>query len=157
MDDGLSDADALPVALRKLADDRVPDAAEGGALDHFIHPFGDIRAGDAFQLRDEGKIIADLHFRIERRGFGQVADVLADVERLLNDIETGHAGFARSRGQEAGEDAHRGGFSGAVLAEKPNDFALADFEGNVFDRYIASVSLGQTFDFDHRGSLNSIV
>ena len=74
---------------------------------------------------------------------------LLDLERLLEDIETGDAGLSRGGREKAGEDAHRRGFPGAVLAEESDDFALAHFEGNVFDRDIACVSLGQAFDFNH--------
>ena len=41
-------------------------------------------------------------------------------------------------------------FPAPFLPRKPDDFALAYFEGNIFDRDITRVSLGQTFDFDHR-------
>src|ERR1019366_5504126 len=37
----------------------------------------------------------------------------------------------------------------AVLAEKTHNFALGYLEGNVLDRDMTCVSLGQAFDFDH--------
>ena len=70
---------------------------------------------------------------------------------MLEDIETGDTHFARAGREKAGQDAHRGGFSGTVLAEESDDFALAHFEGNVFDSDVTCVSLGQAFDFNHNG------
>jgi hypothetical protein len=69
---------------------------------------------------------------------------------LIEDIETSHAGLSRGGREKAGEDAHRGGFPSPIFAEKADDFALAYFEGYVFDRDMTSVSLGQAFDFNHR-------
>ena len=95
------------------------------------------------------EVRVDLHLGIERRGFGQIPDVLFDIEGLLDDIESGDGGFAGGGREEAGKDAHGGGFSGAVFAEKTHDFALRYFEGNILDSDMACVSLGQTFDFNH--------
>ena len=68
---------------------------------------------------------------------------------LFEHVETGHGRLARGGREEAGEDAHGGGLAGAVLAEKTHNLALAYFEGNVLDRDMTRVSLGQTFDFNH--------
>ena len=67
-----------------------------------------------------------------------------DIERLIEDIETGYAGFSRGGRKKAGEDSHRRRFSGAVLAEEPDNFAFTDFEGDVLDGDMTRVSLGQT-------------
>ena len=149
MDNGLGDADTLAEAFGQLADDLVFHIGNGCAFADFIDARGDLRGWDPFQFGDEGEVLADIHFRVERRGLRQVADVLFDVERLIDDIETGHAGFAFGGREEAGEDAHRGGFAGAVLAEETDDLSLIHFKGDVVDRDMACVSLGQTFDFNH--------
>ena len=125
------------------------DVGDGGALAHFIDALRDVAGRNAFEFRDEGEVSGDLHFRVERGRFGQVADAFLDLERLLEDIETGDACLSRRGRKKAGEDSHRRGFPGAVLAEESDDLALTHFEGDVFDRDIASVSLGQAFDFNH--------
>ena len=122
---------------------------DGGALADFIDALLNFGVRDALQFGDESEICGDLHFRVERGSFGQVADAFLDLDGLLEDIETGDAGLSRRGRKKAGEDAHRRRFPGAVLAEESDDLALTHFEGDVFDRDIASVSLGQAFDFDH--------
>ena len=94
VDDGLGDADALAVAFGQLADQLVADVAEGAAVDDLVGAALDIGAGDAFELADEGEVLDDLHFGVERRRFGQVADALLDLLRVLQDVEAGDVGRA---------------------------------------------------------------
>ena len=51
--------------------------------------------------------------------------------------------------QKAGQNAHGCRFSGPIWAQKADDLSLFDLERDVVYRDIASVSLGETFDFDH--------
>ena len=55
MDDGLGDADALPVAFRKLADDGVLTLPMAVRSQHFVDALLDIGGGDALEFRDEGR------------------------------------------------------------------------------------------------------
>ena len=64
-------------------------------------------------------------------------------------VEAGDVGCARGGRKKAREDAHRGGFAGAVRTEKPDDLAFFDFERNIVDRDSTGVSLGETLDFNH--------
>jgi hypothetical protein len=149
MNDRLGEADALPVAFRELADDFVLDPRDRGALADFIHAAFDFVRRNAFQFRDEGEIGGHLHFRVKRGSFGQIANAFLDLERLIEDIETGYAGLSRRGRKKAGEDSHRRRLPGAVLTEEADDLALAHFEGDVLDGDVARVSLGQAFDFNH--------
>ena len=79
VDDRLGEADALPVAFGELADQLVADVADGAAPDHFVDAPVDIGGGDALQLADEGEVLGDLHFGVDRRRFRQVADALLDL------------------------------------------------------------------------------
>ena len=142
VDDRLGDADALPEALGQLADQLGADVAEGAALDHLVGAAFDIGARDAFELADESEVFDDLHFGVKRRGFGQVADALLDLLRVLQHVEAGDGGLAGRGREEAGEDAHRGGFPGAVRAEEADDLALFHLEGDVVYGDSTCVSLG---------------
>ena len=119
--------------------------------DHLVDRGWSIRAVEMpFSCADEVEVFVDLHFRVEGRRFGQVADALLDFEGLFEDVEAGHVGRAGGGREEAGEDAHGGGLPGAVRPEEAHDLPFFHFEGDVVYRDSASVSLGQTFDFDHR-------
>jgi hypothetical protein len=76
---------------------------------------------------------------------------------LLEDVEDGDLRTAGSGRQKTGEDAHRGGFSGAIRAKKTNDLPFFHLEGDVIDGERTGVSLRQTFDFNHSESLAEIL
>jgi hypothetical protein len=69
--------------------------------------------------------------------------------RVLEDIKTGDTSLSGGRRQEAGEDPHSSSFAGAIGAKEAYDFTFANLEGNIVDRDMTGVALGQTFDFDH--------
>ena len=142
VDDGLGDADALAVAFGQLADQLGADVAEGAAPDDLVGAALDVGAGDALELADEGEVLDDLHLGVEGRGFGEVADALLDLLRVLQHVEAGDGGLAGGGREEAGEDAHRGGFPGAVGAEEADDLALFHLEGDVVYGDSTCVSLG---------------
>ena len=96
------------------------------------------------------QVLDDLHFRVERRRFRQVADALLDLHAGCSSTSKPATLAVAGRGrEEAGQDAHRGGLPGAVGAEEADDLALFHLEGDVVYRDRACVSLGKTFDFDH--------
>ena len=153
MQDGLRQTHALPVALGELADELVLDVANGAAVAHFVDALGRRR-----RWRGPSAVPTKVRYSltsmsgIERRGFGKIADAFLHFEGLLEDIETGHVRLARGGGQEAGEDAHSGSLSGPVGSEKANNLAFFHLEGDVIDGDGTSVSLRQTFDFNHSES-----
>ena len=149
VDDGLGQADALAIAFGELADELLADVAQGAAADDFAHFPGDIVGGDALELAGEAEVLVDLHFRINGRCFGQVADALLDLHGVLQHVESSDVGSTRGWRQEARQDAHRGGFAGAVGAEKADDLSFFDLERDVVDSDSTSVSLGETLDFYH--------
>jgi hypothetical protein len=68
---------------------------------------------------------------------------------VFQDVETADAGGSRGGRQKARKDAHRGGFTGAVGAEKTDDLSFIDLERDIVDSDSAGVSLGKTLDFNH--------
>jgi hypothetical protein len=73
--------------------------------------------------------------------------VAANVHGIGGDVETSDAGDAGRGGHKSGEDAHGGGFAGAIGAEKAEDFAFVHGEGNVIDGGLIAVGLGEIFYF----------
>ena len=153
VDDGLGEPDALPVALRELADDLLSHIGHVAAFADFADAALQIGSGQAFKFADELQVVADGHVGIEGGRFGQVADALLDFERLFEDVEARHVRRSRRGWQEACQDAHGGGFSGAVRTQETYDLALGNLEGNVVDGDSACVSLGKAFDRYHSWAL----
>src|SRR5205085_3179410 len=55
---------------------------------------------------------------------------------------------AGGRGDETGVDAHRGRLAGAVRAEKADDLAATNLEGDVVERAERPISLGEAVSVD---------
>src|ERR1019366_8459102 len=128
VDDGLRDADTLAEAFGQLADQLGPNVAQGAAPDYLVRPALDVGARNAFDLPHKREVLDDLHFWVQRRGFGQVADAFLDLHRVLQHVETGNRGFAGRGREEAGEDAHRGGLTCPVGTQEADDLALFHLE-----------------------------
>ena len=127
--------DSLPISLSRTS-------PREQRLDDLVGAAFDIGAGDAFELADEGEVLDDLHFGVKRRCFGEVADALLDLLRVLQHVEAGDGGFAGRGREEAREDAHRGGLTGAVGAEEADDLSFFHLEGDVVYGDSTGVSLG---------------
>ena len=106
----------------------------------------------AFDLGDEGQVLAHGHVRIERRRFRQVAGAPLGFERLLEHVEAGDGGLALGGRHVAGDDAHRGGLAGAVGAEKSEDFARLGAKTHIVDGRDRAVMLGKVLNLDHERS-----
>src|ERR1700728_1286334 len=68
---------------------------------------------------------------------------------MLENVEASHVAGTSGGRQKAGQNPHRGGFTGAVRPQESNDLALLDFKGNVVHGDSACVSLGQSLYFNH--------
>jgi hypothetical protein len=145
----LREADALPVALRQLADHPVAHVRDEAAVHHVGDPPPARAAPHPFDLRHEVEVGRHRQVRVEGRVLGQVSDAAPHLERLGEDVEARHTRRARAGRHEAREDLHRGGLAGAVRAEKADDAALVDAEGHAVDRGDRPVVLGKLIDLDH--------
>ena len=134
MDQGLGQADALLITARKALDQVVALILNIG-LDHSVL---DARAalfrGNVFDASHEIEIGGNRHIQIQRRIFGQIPDALADLERVVEDIEARDLRAAAGSGQKAGQDTHGGGLAGAIGAQEPENLALVHHERHVIDR-----------------------
>ena len=124
----LRQSDALTITLRKLTANPVGHVGESADLEHVLDSAIDGHPADAAKFRDKAQVALDAHIAIERRGFRQVADAASGFERVGEDVEPVDFDSALARRHEAGNDAHGGGFAGAVRAEKAENLSTFRFE-----------------------------
>src|SRR6266567_5254648 len=154
MNDGLCQADALAIALRKLTDDLVLDVGDCAPFAGVVDPALEVSSRDPLYAADKGQVLPNPHFRVNRRRFGEIANALFYFEWLFEDIETRHGGRAARRRQKTSEHAHRRCLARAVRAEKANDLPLLDLEGDLVNSRVMGVPFCQSFNRNHRNSLS---
>ena len=85
----------------------------------------------------------------ERRALRQVADALADLERVFDRVEPQHLDRSFGGLQQVEHRANRRRLAGAVLAQQAEDRALGHVDREVVDGGDVPVLLGEVGDFDH--------
>ncbi len=96
--DGIGQADALPIALGKKADELALDVLQGAEIEHVVEAFLDAAAGDALQGGAKAEVLMDAHVLRQGNVFRHVADVLTSAEGVLKNVVSGHLGPAGGRG-----------------------------------------------------------
>ena len=147
-EDGLGDADALAEAFGEFADDAVAFASEVADFHDFGDARGEAAAGEFLEASAIVEVFGDAHVLGERVVFGHVTDEAFDFLRARGDGDAVDERDAGGGWEVAGEDAHGGGFAGAVGAEEAEDFAAPHGEAEVVDRRVASVGFHEVLDFD---------
>src|SRR6266576_3493088 len=100
------------------------------------------------------EILEDLSARqigIEGRLTGHIADETLDLQRLLPAIEPGDLRRAGVGVQQGHQQADGCRLPRTVGPKEAEDIALLDLEGDLGDAALATVALGEFFDFDDRG------
>ena len=69
------------------------------------------RPGHVLELGPVAQVLRDAHLVVERDVLRQVADLPADLERLVEDVVPGEARPAAGGGEEGREDPHRRGLA----------------------------------------------
>jgi hypothetical protein len=146
----LGEADALAIALRQLEDVLAGHEREAAQPDDPVDLGPDRAARHAPDLGGEAQVVVDPHLGVERRRLGQVADLAAHLERVLDDVEPVDRGLAGTRQQVAGQDLHRRRLPGAVGAQEADDLAPRDLEGDSLQGLGGAVQLRQILNVDHR-------
>src|SRR5262249_38696542 len=100
-------------------------------------------------LGRELQVLPDVHVRVERGALGQVAELLANRERVVEDVVPMHLRRTTGRRDEARQDAHRRALPGAVGAEEADDFTLLYFEVYVVESADMAELFGQSARLDH--------
>src|SRR5579884_2165779 len=72
-----------------------------------------------------------------------------DFKRLLENVVSCNAGFSFGGRQEAGQNAHGGGFSRSVRPQETHDLTFLDFKTYVIYSRSPAIALGQTLHFYH--------
>ena len=80
VDEGLSYADALLIALGQLADTRGAHVFDVAHLEDVLEPLANAARGQALELGHEGEVALDRHFGVQWHTLRQVADALAHFQ-----------------------------------------------------------------------------
>ena len=149
-------ADALPVAFGKLADDAAAHVRQAALFHHRVHALARTPPAEALEPRAEFQVFPHAHFGIERIVFRHVTDAPAHFVRFVKNVEARHAHRAARRRQETGQNPHRRAFARAVRAEQADDFAARDRERDVRHRRAARIALRQIRHFNHRVAVHGM-
>ena len=148
---GLGQPHALPVSLRELVDLAPEHRLQPARRRHALELCGDGRAGHPLGPGHEAQVGGDVERVVERRTLGQVADAPRRFRVLGRHVVAGH-GHPAGRGRgESGDHPHGGGLARAVRAEKSDDLALPDGEGQVVDDRLSAVPLRDGLEGDRCG------
>jgi hypothetical protein len=90
----------------------------------------------------------DAHLRVEGHVFRNVADALAGLQALRDDVEAAYPRRPRRRMEIAREDAQDRALARAVRTEKAQHLAGPHVERNVAHGAACAVMLGQVLDED---------
>ncbi len=148
MNQGIRKAQTLAVTLREGLDHLAPDRFEPAGLDDVSDSSAAVAALEPLELGSEFEIFLHPHVVVEGHIFGHVADFSTSFDGFSENIVPGDGGDARGGRQITGEHAQGCGLSGAIWAQKADDFALFDLEGDVAHRGMAGVTLCEVGDFD---------
>jgi hypothetical protein len=149
---GMHDGAAQGQALFQAAGQQPCDG--GAPVDetrHAQHVFFALRTqmlGNVVNPAEEIDVLFHGEVVIERELLRHVADIPADLFRILGHVEARHRAPAGSGRQEAAEHADDGGLAGAVRPQETEDFALLHLEGNVVHGHEVAKGFDQVADFE---------
>src|SRR5207253_6093026 len=119
------------------------------AFDDIVDALAAPPAVPALDARPEVQVFGDAHLRVERAVFGHVADPLARLDRLPENIDAVDRGFAGRGREEPRQDAHGRRLARPVGPQEPDDPPRRHVKGNVTNSGIVAIVLGQLADVDH--------
>ena len=149
IDDGLGQAHPLAIPLGQGADEPVLHVGDEAPVHHLRHPRPALPPRDALHLGHEVEVGGHPHVRVQGHVLREIADPLAHLQRLAEDVEAGHPRGAAAGRHEAGENAHGRRLPRPVGAEETHDGSRRHAEGHVANGGHGTVVLGQCLDFDH--------
>ena len=124
--EGIGETDPLPIPLGQCRKQTPSDFPHAAAFEAFLDAGRAPGMIDPFQFRTERQVFFNPHFAVQRYAFGQVADLPANLGRVVHDVVPGDGCRALRGGQVRREDAHDRRFAGAVRPEKADEFAGLD-------------------------------
>ena len=102
MDDGLSDAHALSVAVREGADDPVRAIAQLAESQDLRKACLELGFAESLDLADPAQKLCDLHLSVERWVLRKKSDSLTKGVRSIQHVHAVNANLTRSWHQQAG-------------------------------------------------------
>ena len=145
----LREPDPLPVALGELRAVPVRHVCHSRA----VHDARDTRlslpARQALDPRDEGQVLANRHFGIERRRLREIAGAPLRLEGLIGDVVPRYDRLALRGRHVAGQHAHRRRLTSAVRPEEAEDLPTLHPEAHIIDGRRRPVTLGEVLNLDH--------
>ena len=131
----------------EILDELVFVFLQAGDLDHLFNLSRCVKAAQTLGLGYEGQVLSGGHIHVKRRHFGEIADELLCLDRLLENVVSVDCGSSRRCRKAAGDYVHGGGLSRAVGAEKSVDFAFFNRKADAVQRAVRSVLLYEIFYF----------
>ena len=139
-DDGATERDTLALAAGELAGLAVEHVGETESFGDTLDAPIDLGLGDFSELEREGHVLVDAHVGVEGVGLEDHRDVTV---LRMNVVDDAIADGDRAGGDilKTGDHAERGGFAAARRADEHDEFAVLDFEIEVFDG-VETVGIG---------------
>ena len=150
MQNGLRNADTPLVTFRERFNGLVEDRGKAGLFHGGIDALCNLAAAIAADFGDEGEERARRHFGIGGGPFGHVAELGFCEFRGVLHVVTADDGAPAVGLEEARDHLHGRGFTGAIGAEKAEDFAAGDVQADAVDGGDVPESLAQLVGFDER-------
>ena len=146
VDNRLGDADALLETLGDVADQAPTDVLKAAAGLGLFARCAHLPSRDPAQAGTEIKVFVDRQVAVQRRGFGQVAQLRLGVHRLLQHVDAADPHAPGAGCQSAGQDAHGGGLAGAVGAQEAQHLALHHAEADIAQHFAVAEAAADVLD-----------
>ncbi len=139
----------MAITLGQRLDALVQHRLQKTHLDDSIHRFLPRFPAQAPDFSREIQKAEHGHVSISGRVFRQVTDQPPRRNRLLDDVEAADGHRSLRGWNEAGDHPHRGGFAGAVGAEKPQHLSAVHRKRNAIHGAFGAEKFGQILNFNH--------
>ena len=129
MDDPARDVQPLAHAARVALDALLLASGEADELEHLVDPLALPAAGHAVELGEVAQVVVGREPLVEPAVAAEdVADPLAHLVRVPNDVEPEHPRLTARRQEQRDQHLDRRRLAGPVRPEQPEELALADLE-----------------------------
>jgi ABC-type sugar transport system permease subunit len=142
-------ANALAIAFREIPDQAALHLVHAAEFHHRADFAGALAPCNALHFSDEVQVAADGHFPVQRYVLWQIADPLADFERLRKDIVASDHRVATTGRHKPRQDTHGGRFTGAVGSQETQNLPFFDAEGEIPDGCHGAVVFAEVIHLDH--------
>lgn len=146
---------ALAKPTGEVPDQSVPDSTQLKSSDGLVECRGKVWSCHATKLSDEGQILRDRQFLVDRRRFREIPDLPLHLQGLISTVEPCYACRAFCRGHETGQNPHRRRLAGPVGAKKGQHFSLRDRKGDTINGRVMAVPLRNVVNVNHESDVGA--